>query len=193
MKNLQQYRDLEDKVGRKLDYITCPININSFYDNFYTDLKQEMIYSYTPFSEHRRSDTYDFAIQMGEKYDIPVITKDLSNNKKFDHLTQKEFIDLWSPASFHFNLDPTITQPGHQCTQVANVGSINIGGLNESHHILFPETATCDKKILEEKFEEYLKDLNKRFEVIEYSWGKLNETYGYDTVRKQIKNLIGVA
>ena len=193
MKDLSQYRDLEKKVGRELDYITCPININSFYDNFYSDSKDEVIYSYAPFSEHRRSDTYDFAVAMGKKYNLEVITKKLSADKKFDYLTQKQFIELWSSASFHFNLDPTVTQPGHQCTQVANVGSINIGGVNESHGILFPETATCDKKILEERFDEYLNDLDKRYQVIENAWETLNDTYSYDIVRKQITNLVGSA
>ena len=35
----------------------------------------------------------------------------------------------------------------------------------------------CDNMILEEKFVEYLHDLNKRFHVIEYAWNKLNDIY----------------
>jgi glycosyltransferase involved in cell wall biosynthesis len=61
--------------------------------------------------------------------------------------------------------------------------------LNESHHLLFPETATCDKKILEEKFEEYLKDVDKRFQVIEYAWEKLNEHYSFKVIKKQLTDL----
>ena len=41
--------------------------------------------------------------------------------------------------------------------------------------MLFPETATCGKNILEERFVEYLKDVDKRIKVIEYAWEKLNE------------------
>ena len=104
----------------------------------------------------------------------------------------KQFIELWSPSSFHFNLDPSSMHPGQQGIQVANVGSINIGGLNESHQLLFPETATCDEKILEDKFVEYLKDLDKRFEVIEYAWDKLNDNYGYKVVKEQLVDLCGI-
>ena len=191
MKKLKQYEELEKLVGKKLNFITCPININSFFDNFYSNEKKEMIYAYTPNSINRRSDTLDFATEMGRKYNVNVISKDSEKTKNnFYHLSQKEFIELWSQASFHFNLDSTITQPGHQATQVANVGSINIGGMNESHHILFPDTATCDKKILEEKFEMYLKDLNKRGKALEFAWEKLNQTYSYDVVKKQLNNLI---
>jgi len=54
---------------------------------------------------------------------------------------------------------------------------------------LFPETATCDKNILEEKFVEYLKDFDKRIKVIEYAWEKLNENYSFKVIKKQLTNL----
>jgi hypothetical protein len=73
---------------------------------------------------------------------------------------------------------------------VANVGSINFGGMNESHQVLFPETATCDESILEEKFVEYLESPEKRFEVITYAWNKLNELYGIEVVKKQLLNML---
>ena len=76
------------------------------------------------------------------------------------------------------------TQPGQQCKQVACVGSINIGGVNDSHKFLYPETATCDTNKLEEVFVSYLDDENKRFETIKYAWEKVNEICGFDTVRK---------
>jgi hypothetical protein len=43
--------------------------------------------------------------------------------------------------------------------------------------------------ILEEKFVEYLRDLNKRFQIIEYAWNKLNENYGYTVVKNQLTSL----
>ena len=45
--------------------------------------------------------------------------------------------------------------------------TFNIGGVNDYHHILYPETATCDLKKLEEGLEpmaiynEFLRDENK--------------------------------
>jgi hypothetical protein len=83
-------------------------------------------------------------------------------------------------------MDPSPIQPGMQGIQVASVGSINLGGLNESHLILFPETATNDKKVLEERFVKYLNDEVARFRVIEHAWNTLNEIYNYDLVKKQL-------
>ena len=77
-----------------------------------------------------------------------------------------------------------------QCIQVAAVGSINMGGLNEAHNVLFPDVATNDRKILEEKFVEYLNDEVSRFRVMEYAWEKLNEVYTYDLVKKQITDIL---
>jgi hypothetical protein len=190
MKDLNEHREFESLIGKKFNYISHPINIDLYYDTFYSNEKEESIFAYLPNPVHRRSDTYNFADYIGKKYNIPVKFKPLESNQKFDYLSLKQFIELWSPSSFHFNLDPSFMHPGQQCIQVANVGSIQMGGLNESHHILFPETATCDRKILEEKFEEYLKDLDKRFEVIEYAWDKLNENYSYDFIKKQLLDIL---
>jgi len=47
------------------------------------------------------------------------------------------------------------------------------------------------RKILEEKFVEYLNDEVSRFRVMEYAWEKLNEVYTYDLVKKQITDILG--
>ena len=54
---------------------------------------------------------------------------------------------------------------------------------------MYPDTATCDEKILEEKFVEYLNDENKRFEAIQYAWDKLNEIYSFKSVKSQINKI----
>ena len=72
---------------------------------------------------------------------------------------------------------------------VASVGSINIGGVNENHSLLYPDTATCDVKILEKRVAEYIEDENKRNNVIINAWNKLNETFSFEAVRKQIEGI----
>ena len=191
MKDLKEYRELETLIGRKLNYLSHPVNISLYYDTFYSNEKEESIFAYLPNPVHRRGNTYKFAEYIGKKYNIPVRFKSLQPNQKFDYLSLKQFIELWSPSCFHFNLDTSFMHPGQQGVQVANAGSINIGGLNESHQLLFPETATCDEKILEEKFVEYLNDLDKRFEVIEYAWDKLNDNYSYPYIKQQLLDIIG--
>ena len=96
---------------------------------------------------------------------------------------------MWSPYLYNFNLDPIPIHPGGQCIQVASVGSINFGGVNESHTILYPETSTCDEQILEEKFIEYQSNPEKQFEVIQNAWVKLNEIYSFNSVKRQLKKL----
>jgi len=192
MKTLDQLKEIESSLGKKIDYyISHPINIEGYYDNFYSDKKDVSIFAYLPNPMHRRGDTYNFCNYLGKKYNLPVRYKPLKLGQEFAYMSQKEFIELWSPSLFHFNMDPSHIQPGMQVIQVAAVGSINLGGLNESHLVLFPDVATNDKKILEEKFVEYLNDEDERFRVIEYAWEKLNEFYTYDLVKKQITDILG--
>ena len=122
---------------------------------------------------------------------MEVKLKSLDYGQKFDYLSQKEFIELWSPSLYHFNLDPINIHPGGQCIQVASVGSINVGGVNESHEILYPDTATCDLNILEGVMDMYIKDENSRFKAIEYAWEKVNQEFSFKKVKSQIKELYG--
>jgi len=190
MRDLTYHKELNKNINKELQFLAVPLNIDYMYDNFYSEEKDLAIYAYLPNQYHRRGKTYEFVSYLSNKYNIPIKHKPLENGQKFDYLTQKEFIELWSPNLFHFNLDPTETQPGMQCRQVASVGSINMGGLNESHHLLYPETATNDVKILEDKFVEYLNDEKKRFEVIAHAWTRLNEVYSHSSVKKQISEIV---
>ena len=187
MKTLPVIKDIENKLNRTIKhFISCPINIDGLFDNFYSDKKELSIFSYTPNPINRRVQTFEFSNYLGKKYNVPVRFKPLKPKQEFAYLTQRQFIELWSQSLFHVNLDPHITQPGQQAIQVACVGSLNIGGLNESHQHLFPETASPDLRIVEEKFREYLLDENARFRAIEYAWNKVNELYSFDVVRKQL-------
>ena len=191
MKDLPQIKAIENKLGFKIkNFISCPINIEGLFKNFYSDTKELSVYSYTPNPIDRRANTMEFCNYLGNKYKLPVRFKPLRPHQEFSYLSQKEFIELWSPSLFHVNLDPLITQPGQQGIQVACVGSINIGGMNESHQLLFPETATRDLKVVEEKFKEYLTDEVSRFKAIEYAWNKVNELYSFKVVKKQILDIV---
>ena len=145
-----------------------PGNVDYLYDNFYGD-KELSIWAYLPNPIERRSNTYEFSKYIGEKYNIPIRYKPLNPGQKFDYMSQEEFITNWSSCAFHFNLDPIDYFPGNQCPVVAATGTINIGGVNDYHHILFPETATCDLTILENKVNEYINDKEKYFvKLVEY-------------------------
>ena len=191
MKTLDEFLKIEKLTGRKINFTNQPVNINYMFDNFYSNEKENSIFAYLPAPIHRRGKTYEFANYIGNKYNINVKYKPLEQGQKFDYLSQKEFVELWSPSLYHFNLDPINIHPGGQCIQVASVGSIHIGGLNESHHILYPDTATCDEIVLEDVLEGYIKDETKRFSAIEYAWEKVNENFSFNKVKNQIENMYG--
>jgi hypothetical protein len=189
MKVLPEFLSVEEKVGKKLNFTNQPFNIKYIFENYYSEVKERKIFAYLPNPIYRRGKTYAFAEYIGKKYNIEVITKPLTVNQKFDHMSQHDFVKMWSKNLFHFNLDPSPIHPGGQCCQVANVGSINVGGLNESHEVLYPSTCGIDLKYLENKFVEILDDSKKQFEIISYAWNMLNATYSFETVKSQILSL----
>tara|TARA_A100000164_G_scaffold328358_1_gene315352 strand:+ start:215 stop:1252 length:1038 start_codon:yes stop_codon:yes gene_type:complete len=186
--NTPYFNELKNQLNKELVCTPGPINVDYVFDHYYTNEKLYSIFSYTPHTHHRRGSTLDFASYIGDKYNIPVYTKPLNEEtQKFDYLSSHDFVNMWKTHLYHFNLDPTDTQPGQQCKQVANVGSINIGGLNDSHHLLFPDTATCDWDKLEEVFVKYHEDENLRYQVISNAWEKLNKLFSFETVRNALK------
>lgn len=187
---LSVFNNLKQNVNKDFHFIPQPVNTDYFYDNFYSNEKEECLYAYLPNPMLRRGETYDFVKYLSETYNVPFKHKALLEGQRFDYLSQKAFIELWSPCAFHFNLDPVDWYPGNQVMQVAGTGTINIGGENESHHILFPETAGCDTTHLEKVFVELLNNPAKRFEVIQYSWEKLNEIFSFESVRKKIDDIV---
>ena len=188
-KNLDVFNHIRKYVDKKWNFISQPVNTNYLFENFYSDEKELSIFAYLPNPLQRRGETYQFVNYLSKKYNIKVKHKPLQQGQKFDYLGLYDFIKLWSPSAFHFNLDPMDIYPGNQVMQTACVGSLNFGGLNESHTLLFPKTATCDLKQLEDIFVECLNNDKVRFEMIEYAWNKVNEVYGFNTVTKQIQEL----
>jgi len=83
---------------------------------------------------------------------------------------------------------PVIAGAGDQ--QCAALGVVHIGGLNDSHHFLWWETATNDWKILETKIMSCLNDMDYRIKLIKNAWKKLNEIYSYNAVRKRFNEVV---
>ena len=204
LRELPKYKEIQSELNKKINYCSpSPDNINLIYDKFYSDKKNNSIFIYIPTSMNRRGDTIPFANYISQKYDIPLVHKPYETHIDDNgvevwkvhsdvkgSMSWEDFMNLLTPCMYHFNLDPSEMQPGQQAIMVANVGSINIGGVNESHHILYPETATCDVEILEKRFVEYLNNPEKRFEVVKYAWDKLNEFYGSVVVKKQLLQVL---
>jgi hypothetical protein len=86
-------------------------------------------------------------------------------------------------------MDPLETQPGWQAIQTACTGTINIGGLNDSHKNLYPTLATNDEQILEQEFKKMITDDKYRFDIISSAWQKVNELHSFKTCKEQISEL----
>jgi len=185
---LKEFQQLADNVDKPFNFVTQPHNIDYFYENFGGN-KDLAIWEYLPCQMQRRNNTNEFVEYLSKKYNIPVKRKTLLPNQDFNHLSIIDFIKQWSSCLFHFNLDPVDYFPGNQITQVVSTGTINMGGVNDNHHLLCPETATCDTKILEQRFVEYLEDEDKRNEIRQKSWERLHKYFSFDAVRLQIKNI----
>ena len=177
------FEHLRDAVQKPFNFVAQPHNIDYFYDTFGSNQHQS-IWAYLPQNPPRRANTYEFANYIGNKFNIQVKYK-----PSVAHIPLRDFITEWSSCMYHFNLDPIDYFPGKQVVHTASVGTINIGGVNDNHFLLYPETATCDVKVLEEKFTEYYEDDTKRNQVVQYAWDKLNEVFSFNAVKEQIENI----
>ena len=79
--------------------------------------------------------------------------------------------------------------PGSQAMQCAALGVINIGGLNCSHRLLWPETATLDPNILESRIRDYLDNPEKIMNAVDYAYRTVKKFHDTKSVMEQIKNI----
>jgi len=185
---LREFQQVADNVNKPFNFITQPHNIDYYHKNFGGD-KDLAIWSYIPNPGDRRGITWEFSNYISHKYKIELRYKKLTDGQPFDYLSQGDFSNMWSKCLFHFNIDPIDYFPGNQITQVVSTGTIHMGGVNDNHKLLCPETATCDTDILEEKFVYYLENEDARNEFIGKTWKRLNKYFSFDAVRKQIDNI----
>jgi len=171
---------------KEIVFLPQPVHVEYLYDHFYKENRVEKIFSYFPVhNQSRWGETLKFTEYISLKYKVPFIREHTQNSK-----TQwEDFLKLWTPCTFHFNLDPTPQYPGQQAMQCSALGVVHIGGINDSHQFLWPDTATNDKRILENMFAEYFEDINKRINAIQYAWSKVNEIYSYDAVKKRFEEI----
>jgi|TARA_R110001583_G_scaffold72898_3_gene203525 hypothetical protein len=188
LRNTKEFDDVASKINKPVYFSNNCINIDYLFNNFYSESKDLSIFVYLPISPHRRARTYNFAKYISEKYNVELVLKPTSDNDN-RKLSGKDFTKLWSSCAFHFNLDPLETQPGWQAIQTACVGTINVGGVNESHKNLYPTLATCNEEILEDEFKKLLNNEEYRFNTIKYAWEKANSLYSFNVCKKQLKNL----
>jgi|TARA_R110000822_G_scaffold44794_3_gene120080 hypothetical protein len=177
------FPQLRDDVNKKLHFLPQPYDINYLYMKFYRQQRTEQIFSYIPPHPPRRGNTEQFADYLGKKYNVPVVRK----ATEYSPTQWLDFMKAFSKSTFCVNCDPE-PQQGQQGIQSAILGIPNLGGVNDSHYILHPDTATNNLDILEEQFVKML-DVNYRIPIIQESFKKANEIYSFEAVQNTFQTI----
>jgi hypothetical protein len=179
--------NIRTDVNKPIFSIAQPYNIEYLYNKFYKEEREETFFSYIAPNHSRRSTTEEFANHLGHRFDIPVLRQEIAYYT--DRNQWHDFLNIFTPTTFNINCDPEYHQ-GHQGIQAAIFGIINVGGLNDSHVLLWPETATQDLDILENRVEEYFTNPKKRVEVMKYAWQRLWEYYSYTSAKRRLNDIL---
>lgn len=179
----EQFTTIKTDVAVPIYSIAQPYDIDYLYKKFYREERKELIFSYVAPNPIRRSNTEDFANYLGNKYNIPVTRKYIEYYQGRNQW--HDFLDIFTPSTFNINCDPGWHQ-GHQGIQAAMFGIINIGGRNDSHRLLWPKTAIQDLTILEERFYNYITNMDERVKIIQYAWDKLWKYYSFKSAKEKI-------
>ena len=188
------FRDMQNKVGTEFSIVTMPMNVDYFYKNFYKQERELSLFCYLPPIHNRRNNTEQFSRYISEKYNIKYIDRDVEayrtqSQANPNEYKLKDFINKWSSCMFHINLDPDCNMPGSQAMQCAALGVINIGGLNCSHRLLWPETSTNDVNILESRIRDYIQNPMAVNNAVDYAHKTVRKYHDTESVIEQIKNI----
>jgi len=186
-KTFLMFPNYKNDVKTKVYPLPQPYNINYLYNNFYLEERNESLFSYIAPDPQRRGETKMFAEYLSDKYSVPLTRKEVLYYPGTNQWHQ--FIELFRQSTFCINLDPMHAQ-GHQGVQAAILGIVNIGGLDDSHYILFPDTSTNDTQILEQKFIDYFFDINKRTQAMNYAFEMVNKYYSYESSNYMLEKII---
>ena len=74
--------------------------------------------------------------------------------------------------------------------QCAALGMLNIGGVQDSNEILFPNTATNDWDKLEKSFVNLHENSDVLEETMHTAFKKANENYSYDSVKNKFLGVV---
>lgn len=185
--DINQFPQLVRNCSKEIHFLPQPIDIDYLYKNFYLEERDESIFVYDPSHNIvRQGKTAEFAKYIGDKYNIPLSTINTQKNKNQWH----DFLKVWTKSTFHFNLDPIPFYPGQQSIQCASMGVVHLGGINDSHNLLWPETSTNDFDVLEKKFVEYLNNYDSRINIIQKAFNKVEEIYSFKSVFKQLEMIL---
>lgn len=181
-----QYSKFNIPVSKEIFWLPQPIDTDYIYNNFFNEAKKIQMFCYEHHVHSRRGLTKDFCTYMNYKYNIPIVSAVTNSN---NNNQWRDFILSWRDSLFHINMDPEY-QFGQQAIQCAALGTLNIGGLNDSHFHLYPSTSTNDFSILEQEIVKCLNDQPYIESLIISAWDNVNKLYSLNAVKQiLIKNI----
>jgi hypothetical protein len=181
------FPNIHDDVNKPIHWLPQGYDIDFLYKNFYNENRTESIFSYIAPHPPRRYCTEQFADALSKKYNIPIVRQEVPYTG-IGCPQWFNFLELFKKFTFCINLDPE-PQFGQQGVQSAILGVINIGGVNDSHFNLHPNTAHNDVEKLDNEFARYLEDLDYRNMQIENSFRKAEEIYSFKAVRNKFNKI----
>ena len=180
---------LSKLCNKEVYYLPQPNDIDFLYNNYYKQERDLNILSYkSPEGLGRSGNTIDFAKYVGDRYGIEVINH-IVKYKGTEHKQWMEFLDGITSSTYCFNLDTTL-YGGSMGVQCAALGLINIGGIQDSHKILWNETATNDLEVLGKIFYELHTNVDKRVELIQSAFNNARKYYSHKAVRQVILDIL---
>ena len=179
----QQINDgiLKVDINKEIHWLPQGYDIDFLYKNFYQEERTDAFFSYIAPHPPRRSNTEQYTSFLSQKFNIPLIRKDLT---KLHSNQWHNFISLFSKSTFCINLDPE-PQFGQQGIQSSILGVINIGGVNDSHFNLWPKTCHNNLNQLTDFIEKCLDNPEYRFTIMQESFEKASQIYSFEAVRNK--------
>lgn len=187
-----RFKEFENIINRKLEYLPNPIDVDYLVENFYVEDRPNTAVCYVAPTHLDRGqrETIQFCNMISDKYGVDVIF--IPYNWPYDHkkrLTFADFIKYITNTSFCINLD-TWYQIGQIGLTCASLGTIHIGGVSDSNLNIYNETATNDFYKLDVTFRHLFENHISRMEYIETAFNRVYERHSLESVKKQIHKLI---
>ena len=179
---------LSNLCNKKVHYMPQPHNIEYLHNKYYKQEKNHQILSYKAPETSPGENTGGFVDYISNKYNIEYI-KHVVKYKGPEHNQWEEFLKGITSSAYCFNLD-TVRTGGSMAVQCAALGILNIGGIQDSHEILYPESSTNDWDSLENHFKLCYNNINVHYELIQNAYEKAIKNYSYESLNKKYKKML---
>jgi len=177
---------LSEACGKKVSYLPYPHDIEYLYKKYYTQYRDKKILAYKATDD--RGQSTNFTSKMGEKYGFDVYQHIVKWTGP-GHQQWEEFLSGINSAMYCFNLSDRV-YGGTMGVQCAALGILNVGGIEDSHKLLWSDTYTNEETILEHEFLYTIVNQSRYNDVIENAYNKAIGNYSHDAVRKRLLGIV---